>query len=136
MRVLIDTHIFLWFFIEPKRISQQIREFLEDNFTNEICVSHATAWEISIKYGTGKLKLPAAPEIFVPDRIIRANFLHLPIKIQHVLQVHNLPPIHKDPFDRLLISQAKIENLKILTADPNFAKYQTSILDFNNFQIN
>ena len=136
MRVLIDTHIFLWFFIEPKRISQQIREFLEDNFTNEIYVSHATAWEISIKYGTRKLELPQPPELFVPDRIIRANFLHLPIKIQHVLRVHDLPPIHKDPFDRLLISQAKIENLKILTADPNFAKYQTSILDFNNFQIN
>ena len=136
MRVLIDTHIFLWFFIEPKRISQQIREFLEDSFTNEIYVSHATAWEIAIKYGVRKLELPQPPELFVPDRIIRANFLHLPIKIQHVLRVHDLPPIHKDPFDRLLISQANIENLKILTADPNFAKYQTSILDFNNFQIN
>ena len=136
MRVLIDTHIFLWFFIEPKRISQQIREFLEDNFTNEIYVSHATAWEISIKYGARKLGLPQPPELFVPDRIIRANFLHLPIKIQHVLRVHDLPPIHKDPFDRLLVSQARVENLTILTADPNFAKYQIKVLDFNNFQIN
>lgn len=136
MRVLIDTHIFLWLFLEPKRISQQIREFLEDNFTNEIYVSHVTAWEIAIKYGVGKLELPQTPELFVPDRIRRAGFLHLPIKIQHVLQVHNLPPIHKDPFDRLLVSQARIENLTILTADPNFAKYQIKVLDFNNFQIN
>ena len=136
MRVLIDTHIFLWLFLEPKRISKQIQEFLEDNFTNEIYVSHATAWEIAIKYGVGKLELPQTPELFVPDRIRRANFLHLPIKVQHVLQVHNLPPIHKDPFDRLLVSQARVENLTILTADPNFAKYQIKVLDFNNFQIN
>ncbi len=136
MRVLIDTHIFLWLFLEPKRVSKQIREFLEDNFTNEIYVSHATAWEIAIKYGVRKLKLPQTPELFVPDRIRRANFLHLPIKIQHVLQVHNLPPIHKDPFDRLLVSQARVENLTILTADPNFAKYQIKVLNFNNFQIN
>lgn len=134
-RVLIDTHIFLWFFIEPNRISKQIQGFLEDNFANEIYVSHATAWEIAIKYGIGKLKLPQTPELFVPDRIIRANFLHLPIKIQHVLQVHNLPPIHKDPFDRLLVSQARVENLTILTADPNFAKYQIKTLDLNNFSI-
>ena len=135
MRVLIDTHIFLWLFLEPKRISKQIQEFLEDNFTNEIYVSHATAWEIAIKYGVRKLKLPQTPELFVPDRIKRANFLHLPIKIQHVLQVHNLPPIHKDPFDRLLVSQARIENLTILTADPSFAKYQIKTLDVNNFSI-
>lgn len=84
----------------------------------------------------GKTQIAAAPEIFVPDRIRRAGFLHLPINIQHVLQVHDLPPVHKDPFDRLLVSQAKIENLRILTADPNFAKYQIDTLDFNDFQIN
>ena len=135
MRVLIDTHIFLWLFAGI-RISQNVKDFLLDTTNNEIYVSHATAWEISIKYGTRKLGLPQPPELFVPDRISRANFLHLPIKIQHVLQVHNLPPIHKDPFDRLLVSQARVENLTILTADPNFAKYQIKVLDFNNFQIN
>ncbi len=134
MRVLIDTHIFLWLFAGI-RISQSVKDLLLDTINNEIYVSHATAWEISIKYGTGKLELPQTPELFVPDRIIRANFLHLPIKIQHVLQVHNLPPIHKDPFDRLLISQARVENLAILTADPNFAKYQIKTLDVNNFKL-
>ncbi len=134
MRVLIDTHIFLWLFAGI-RISQSVKDFLLDTANNEIYVSHATAWEISIKYGVRKLELPETPELFVPDRIKRANFLHLPIKIQHVLQVHNLPPIHKDPFDRLLVSQARIENLTILTADPNFAKYQIKTLDVNNFKL-
>ncbi len=134
MRVLIDTHIFLWLFAGI-RISQSVKDFLLDTANNKIYVSYATAWEISIKYGTGKLKLPQTPELFVPDRIRRANFLHLPIQFQHVLQVHNLPPIHKDPFDRLLVSQARIENLTILTADPNFARYQIKTLDVNNFSI-
>lgn len=135
MRVLIDTHIFLWFFLEPKRISKQVREFLDDTFQNEIYVSHVTAWEIAIKYGISKLVLPEIPELFVPDRIRRAGFLPMPIEISHVLRVHNLPPIHKDPFDRLLISQAQSENIAILTADPNFAKYQVKTLDFNNFEL-
>ncbi len=134
MKVLIDTHIFLWFF-DGTKLSKRLREFLEDTFENEIYVSYATAWEISIKYGTGKLELPEIPELFVPDRIRRAGFLHLPIELSHVLRVHNLPPFHKDPFDRLLISQAQTENISILTADPNFAKYQVKTLDFNNFSL-
>ena len=128
MRVLIDTHIFLWFFAGT-RLSQKTKDFLADTFNNEIYVSHVTAWEISIKYGVDKLELPDAPEIFVPDRIRRARFLELPIKLKHVAAIHNLPPIHKDPFDRLLISQAKAENLHILTVDPNFAEYQIDILN-------
>ena len=129
MRVLIDTHIFLWFFLEPKRISQKLRAFLENNFENEIFVSYVTAWEISIKYGIGKLEIPETPEIYVPKRIRRAGFLSLPIEIQHVLRVHDLLFVHKDPFDRLLISQAQVENLHIITADPHFSEYEVNILD-------
>jgi PIN domain nuclease of toxin-antitoxin system len=134
MRVLIDTHVFLWLFADIK-ISQKIKDFLLDTKSNEIYVSHVTAWEISIKYGVGKLKLPEVPELFVPDRIRRAGFLQLPIKMAHVLSVHGLPPIHKDPFDRLLVSQAKAENLTILTADPNFPRYKIKTLDVINFSI-
>lgn len=111
------------------KLSKKARDFLNETFDNEFYVSFVTAWEISIKYGVGKLELPAAPEIFVPDRIRRADFLHLPIKLDHIATVHQLPPIHKDPFDRLLISQAKAENLHILTADSIFAEYQIDILD-------
>ncbi|MGI8641138.1 MAG: type II toxin-antitoxin system VapC family toxin [Pyrinomonadaceae bacterium] len=131
MKVLIDTHIFLWF-MEGVRLSQKARNFLQDTFNNEIFVSHVTAWEISIKYGIGKLKIPDVPEIWVPDRIRRAGFKQLPIEIQHALRVHNLPLIHKDPFDRMLISQANVENLTIVTEDPNFAKYQVKTSDLKS----
>ncbi len=131
MKVLIDTHVFLWF-MECVRLRQNARDFLNDMFTNEIFVSFATAWGISIKYGVGKLRIPAAPEIWFPDRVRRAGFRLLPIELQYTLRVHNLPPIHKDPFDRLLISQADVENLTIVTEDPNFAKYKGKITSLND----
>src|ERR1041384_7277975 len=102
MRVLIDTQIFLWYFLEPKRIPLKVKEFLEDSFVNEIYLSHVSAWEIAVKYGIKKLEIPDVPERYVPDRVKEAGFLHLPIKLEHVKQVHSLPPVHKDPFDRLL----------------------------------
>ena len=131
MKVLIDTHIFLWF-MEGARLEQNAVDFLKNTVDNEIIVSHVTAWEISIKFGIGKLKIPDAPEIWFPDRIRRAGFRQLPIELQHVLRGHNLPPIHKDPFDRLLVSQANVENLTIVTEDPNFAKYQVKISNLNS----
>ena len=127
MKVLIDTHVFLWF-MEGVRLKPNSISFLKNTVDNEIFVSFATAWEISIKYGVGKLKLPDVPEVWFPDRIRRAGFTLLPIELQHTLRVHNLPPIHKDPFDRLLISQSNFENLTIVTDDPHFAKYQTKVL--------
>lgn len=130
MRILIDTQIFLWI-LGGKQLKQNVKQFFENTDTNSIWVSHVVAWEIAIKFGIGKLELPEVPEIFVPDRVRRAGFLHLPIELHHVLNVHNLPMIHKDPFDRLLVSQANIENLTVLTADPHFARYgvKTMTLD-------
>lgn len=127
MKVLIDTHIFLWF-MEGVRIRQNAKDFLQDTFDNEIYVSFATAWEIAIKYGIGKLKLPDVPEIWFPNRLRRAGFLYLPIDVQHVLRVHNLPQHHRDPFDRLLISQANIENLPIISENPQFSVYSVKSL--------
>ncbi len=135
MRVLIDTHVFLWLFIEPKRVPQKVVEFLHETAANDFYLSILSAWEISIKYSVGKLKLPDAPERFVPNRMARAGFHSLPVQMAHALFVHNLPPFHKDPFDRLLISQAQAEGLKILTADPIFSKYNVDILDVLNFKL-
>ena len=97
MRVLIDTHIFLWIFLEPQRIPIEAERFLQNTSENEIFISHASAWEIAIKFGTGKLKIPETPDIFVPDRVRRAGYLFLPIELRHVSNVYNLPPIHKPP---------------------------------------
>jgi PIN domain nuclease of toxin-antitoxin system len=87
-----------------------------------------TAWEISIKYGIGKLQLPKKPELFIQDRVGRAEFSYLNIDLPHVMRVHSLPDIHRDPFDRLLISQAKIEEMTVLSDDPIFERYKIDTL--------
>jgi PIN domain nuclease of toxin-antitoxin system len=132
MKILIDTQVFLWS-LGAIRSSKKLKNFFEDRKKNDFYVSHVTAWEISIKYGLGKLSLPQSPETFFPDRLRRSQFLGLPIELEHVLNVHLLPPIHKDPFDRLLIAQARRETLTVLTADSTFAKYQVATIDFNGF---
>ncbi len=131
MNILIDTHIFLWLFGDPNRISSNVRNHLR-NQNNSIFFSAVSAWEIAIKYANGKLQLPDSPEIFVPDRISRANFKWLEISHEHTLAVANLPQIHKDPFDRLLITQANLENFSLLSADVVFVKYAVKLIDARN----
>src|SRR5689334_22126086 len=118
MKLLLDTHVFLWIFIEPQRFSSKAQLFLEDTVSNQFFLSDASAWEASIKFGRGKLNLPDRPELFFPDRIRRAGYHHLKIDLGHVTKVHYLPDLHGDPFDRLLISQASVENMTIITDDP------------------
>ncbi|MBC7898568.1 MAG: type II toxin-antitoxin system VapC family toxin [Saprospiraceae bacterium] len=131
-QILIDTHIFLWLFLEPERFSKAAINFVKDQKDNQFYLSHASSWEISIKFGVGKLKLPKPPEFFVPQRMQRAGYLHLPIELEHVLSVHLLPKIHSDPFDRLIVSQAIQEKMTVLTADPIFLKYNVDLLKFSD----
>ena len=128
MNLLIDTHIFVWIFIEPRRFSKKARSFLEDVKANRFFVSDVCAWEASIKYGLGKLKLPEKPEVFFPDRVRQAEYRHLRIDLNHVTKVHSLAKIHGDPFDRLLISQSNIEDMTIITDDPVFKLYEVNTL--------
>ncbi len=132
MKILIDTQIFLWLFGFSKRISPNIKQLLIDP-QNTIYFSAASAWEIAIKYGNGKLQLTDEPKIFIPERLKRANFNWLEINHEHTLEVAKLPPIHKDPFDRLLITQANVENLTILSADIVFNKYAVKLIDANTY---
>lgn len=132
MKILLDTHIFLWMFLNPSRISANV-EFLLKDKSNEIFLSAISSWEIAIKYSVGKLKLPDAPEIYVPERIKRANLRRLEISHEHTLAIANLPPIHKDPFDRLLITQANVENLTLLSADSVFSSYSVKLIDANTY---
>lgn len=85
-------------------------------------------WEIAIKYGLGKLELPDAPARTVPELMTRTATTPLPIHHSHALHVAELPPHHRDPFDRLLIAQAQLEALPIMTADPQFEPYEIEIL--------
>lgn len=132
MRILIDTQIFLWMFGLINRLSPDVESLLKKS-SNQIFFSSVSVWEIAIKYGIGKLHLPDKPEIFVPDRISKAGFAFLPMTHEHALQVAYLPVHHKDPFDRLLIAQAKYEGLTILTADPIFQKYTTDLINAEKY---
>jgi PIN domain nuclease of toxin-antitoxin system len=127
MRILLDTQCWLWIAVEPERLSARARSLVE-NERHEVYFSAASAWEIAIKHATGKLPLPEPPERYVPRRVEALRTLPLAIDQAHALRVARLPRHHNDPFDRLLIAQAQVEDLTIITADPKFAAYDVSII--------
>jgi PIN domain nuclease of toxin-antitoxin system len=91
-------------------------------------LSAASAWEIAIKVQTGRLHLPVSPAEFVPQHMQESGFGALPVQITHALRVHELPPLHRDPFDRLLVAQAQSENLPIITVDPLIRQYEVNTI--------
>jgi PIN domain nuclease of toxin-antitoxin system len=111
----------------PDRLREEARATVTDT-GNQLFLSSASVWEIAIKYATGKLRLQALPSEYIPSRMLRTFTEELPITHAHALWAGALPPHHKDPFDRLLIAQAKIEGLPILTADPEFAAYEIEVI--------
>lgn len=128
MKFLVDTHVFIWMFIEPDRFSERAKSFLEDVESNQFYVSDVSAWEASIKYGLGKMQLPEVPEIFFQDRVRLAEYFHLRIDLRHVTRVHSLPRIHGDPFDRLLVTQSIVEDMILVTDDAVFKRYKEDTL--------
>ncbi len=127
MKYLLDTGVWLWTLHEPERISRKSRAVLADS-GHEVFLSAATAWEVAIKSGTGKLKLPEAPGAYVPRRMADQGLRPLPVSHQHALAVFGLPDHHHDPFDRLLIAQANLEDMVLITADQMIEKYPVQIL--------
>ena len=122
MRILLDTHCWLWMLVSPERFSQSTREILERGET-ELLLSAASSWEIAVKYSLGKLALPAPPAEYVPERMLQTGVTGLPVEHRHALAVAALPPHHRDPFDRILVAQAIVESLPLLTADPQLTRY-------------
>ena len=127
MRAILDTQPFLWWNMDDPQLSNAAREFIGDG-KNEVFLSAASAWEIAIKCARGRLTLPEVPGHYVADRMVTQHFLPLPVQISHALQVFNLPYIHQDPFDRLLVAQSQLEDLPILTADTLIPQYGVSII--------
>jgi len=128
MRVLVDTHVFLWWSSERgARVSERAREILSDG-ANDVAMSTVSAWEIAIKVGTGRLALPDLIERYLPDRIRHHGFDLLPVELAHALRAGALPHIHTDPFDRLLIAQAQVEGIPLMTADPAIARYDVETI--------
>ena len=121
MRFLLDTQVALWAFFEQKRLSAQARSVLEDR-ENKLVFSTATLWEIAIKRALGKREFQFDPRV-LRRAMLDDGYEELPVRGQHAVEVDSLPPIHKDPFDRILIGQAMVEGITLLTADPMIARY-------------
>ncbi len=125
MAYLLDTHALWWDAFEPERLGVLAQEVLIRG--EGIYVSVASAWELGIKLGLGKLRLEERLDVFMQERIGQ-GFELLPIKFHHVESVRALPMHHRDPFDRLLIAQAKCEGLTLISADRAFADYSVPLL--------
>jgi PIN domain nuclease of toxin-antitoxin system len=122
VRILLDTQAWLWMLGAPERLNEEARQLVEDA-GNDLLLSSASSWEIAIKWSLGKLELPDPPEDYVPSRLRTSGVTPIPIEHSHALRVTELEPHHRDPFDRLLIAQALVEDVPILTADRVFADY-------------
>ena len=122
MRILLDTHILLWFLTDDDRLSQTQIDLIE-NKQNQLFFSIGSLWEIAIKAGLLKLSIPSPI-----DRLVPAEVQLIDIKIPHLGAYQGLPLIHKDPFDRLLITQSQVEDFWLLTDDSKFDGYGVKLL--------
>lgn len=123
MRFLLDTHVLLWWLNNDSCLSDEARRVISDG-SHEIVVSAVTAWEIAIKKALGKLDAPDA----LQEALTSSAFGSLPITIAHGLAAGALPAHHADPFDRMLVAQAQLEGLTLITADERLARYEVRIL--------
>ena len=128
MRVLLDTQCWLWMASAPERLSTRARAIVEA-IDNELLLSAGSVWEIAIKHALGKLQLPEPPARYVPSRMSALSTTPLPIEHAHALRVATLPSHHRDPFDRMLVAQAQVERVPILTADPIFERYDVETIE-------
>ena len=127
MRLLLDTCTFLWITATPARIPERVVDIFRQP-GNNIFLSVSSAWEISIKYKIQRLNLKTKPDLYIPDCVMQYDLKLLNIELTHVTTAGALPLHHNDPFDRLLIAQAQLENLVIVTPDEAFAAYEVEKL--------
>ena len=127
MKLLLDTHIFIWWVSDPSKLSQQALALCED-CTNSVIVSVASIWEIQIKQQLGKLTLNLPLQQLIANQQQTNDVVVLPIELEHVLALQSLPAHHKDPFDRMLVAQAIVEQAILLSADSVFAAYPVQVL--------
>jgi len=122
LRLLLDTHAFLWWVEDDSRVARNARIAIADP-ANDCFLSLASSWEMAIKISLGKLRLATPLERFVPDQLAANGFRELAIDFRHVARVSRLPFHHRDPFDRILVAQALEEDLTLVSADRVFRTY-------------
>lgn len=127
MRVLLDTHAFVWWVLDDERLSDTARALILDRST-VVLLSAASAYEMSVKAARGRLTLPEPAETYVASRLAGEGFAPLPIQVSHAVRAGSLPPIHRDPWDRLIIAQGQLDDLPILTTDPAIGRYDVETI--------
>jgi PIN domain nuclease of toxin-antitoxin system len=127
MKLLLDTHIFLWYISGDSRLADNLRDSIR-NPDNEVYLSVVSIWEAIVKHQLGKLPLPKSPEIYLPQQRDRHLIASLNLDEESVAQLAQLPPLHRDPFDRILICQALQYDLTITTVDSAIRAYPVSVL--------
>jgi PIN domain nuclease of toxin-antitoxin system len=125
MRVLLDTHVLLWALAEPNRLAREVRETIEQG-ASEVLFSAASIWEIAIKSRLGRADFPVKPDQ-IARSALEAGFHELPVNAGAAARVADLPLLHRDPFDRLLVAQAMLEPAVLYTADPRLPPYSELI---------
>jgi PIN domain nuclease of toxin-antitoxin system len=120
--LLLDTHLWLWWTDASERLPKEAFQLIADP-KNRICFSVVSSWEIAVKYRLGKLRLSMPPATYVPTRLAQQGFETLAISSAHALETGSLPDYHRDPFDRLLVAQAQVEGMTLLTADRALEPY-------------
>lgn len=128
MKILLDTHIFLWAAGPTERLSDETLDLLANPDVEKV-LSAASIWEIVIKYGKGQLPLPEHPRRFIPITLASSDIVAMPVTFRDTLSVSDLPVHHTDPIDRLLIAQAKLHDMYLMTDDKVFEKYDVNIID-------
>ncbi len=126
MKLLLDTHSFLWWIGNDDRLSRAAHDAISDA-NNEVFFSVASAWEMAIKTGSGKLSINSELAGFLKKHLHKNDFSVLPITLSHSLHIVQLPHHHRDPFDRILVAQAQAEKARLVTKDPEIAKYAVNI---------
>ncbi len=126
MKLLLDTHIILWSAGQPEKLSESIRSILTSQ-ENSLFFSAASIWEIVIKLGLGRNDFKVDPYRLRKMMVIH-GYTELPVTSEHALKIDSLPLLHKDPFDRLLLAQARVEGMMLLTVDAAIAQYKESVL--------
>ena len=127
MKVLLDTHIFLWAITGDARMTKAQRAaYLNED--NDLFLSLASVWEMLIKCGIGKLSLPSPATAYIHKQMEKNRIATLGIHSTHLAELEKLPPLHRDPFDRMLVAQARAEKMPILSGDPALKKYPVKLL--------
>ena len=127
MNFLLDTHVFLWYISADQRLPSAWQAQIQDS-SNDVFLSVVSIWEAIVKYQLGKLPLPAQPQIYLPEQRHRHNIASLSIDEGSVTAIALLPPLHRDPFDRLLLAQAITHDLTVLTVDSVLRAYPAKFL--------